>query len=177
MGTSTRAFRLHFEAFKKMSFGLDLNQAIKNVQVAKAAHKSFKAAARVGVSEAEADAICVGPDCDGYDVLRNKVDECLEGQIDLKQKLNAAEAAGNLAATASVSEEMATLNTECSQYFEQEALGHGPVHVPRNRPSSRRAKTPSKRDVRCEDARSSGSVGGGDGARGRESSRPRRRSR
>jgi hypothetical protein len=34
--TSTRAFRLHFEAFKKMSFGLDLNQAIKNVQVAKA---------------------------------------------------------------------------------------------------------------------------------------------
>mgnify|MGYP005694061241 FL=1 len=72
------------------------------------------------MSEAEADANCVGPDCDGYDVLRNKVDECLEGQIDLKQRLNAAEAAGDLAATASVSEEMATLNTECSQYFEQE---------------------------------------------------------
>ena len=51
---------------------------------------SFKAAARVGVSEAEADPNCVGPDCDGYDVLRNKVDECLEGQIDLKQRLNAA---------------------------------------------------------------------------------------
>ena len=60
-----------------MSFGLDLQQAIKNVQIAKAAHKSFKAAAKVGVSEAEADANCVGPDCDGYDVLRKKVDDCL----------------------------------------------------------------------------------------------------
>ena len=139
--TSTRAFRLHFEAFKKMSFGLDLNQAIKNVQVAKAAHKSFKAAARVGVSEAEADANCVGPDCDGYDVLRNKVDECLEGQIDLKQRLNAAEAAGDLAATASVSEEMATLNTECSQYFEQEVRtkpNSGPDRTLELRPTNAR---------------------------------------
>ena len=37
------------------------------------------------MSEAEADANCEGPDCDGYDVLRKKVDDCLEAQIDLKQ--------------------------------------------------------------------------------------------
>uniref|UniRef100_A0A7S0KDJ1 DUF4203 domain-containing protein n=1 Tax=Micromonas pusilla TaxID=38833 RepID=A0A7S0KDJ1_MICPS len=117
-----------------MSFGLDLNQAIKNVQIAKAAHKSFKAAAKVGVSEAEADANCEGPDCDGYDVLRKKVDDCLEAQIDLKQKLNAAEAAGDLAATQAVSEEMAALNEQCTEFWEQEALGHGPVRVTRNRP-------------------------------------------
>ena len=151
-----------------MSFGLDLQQAIKNVQIAKAAHKSFKAAAKVGVSEAEADANCEGPDCDGYDVLRKKVDDCLEAQIDLKQKLNAAEAAGDLAATQAVSEEMAALNEQCTEFWKQEvrmkpkfpprpsggdseprtlpdrpyppypeptqALGHGPVRVPRNRP-------------------------------------------
>ena len=50
-------------------------------------------------------------------------------------------AAGDLAATASVSEEMATLNTECSQYFEQEVRtkpNSGPDRTLELRPTNAR---------------------------------------
>ena len=59
-------------------------------------------------------------------------------QIDLKQKLNAAEAAGDLAATQAVSEEMAALNEQCTEFWEQE------VRMKRNPASTERRRLRTK---------------------------------